>query len=730
MTLGPGSRIAHYELIEQIGEGGMGTVWKAYDTHLRRHVAMKVLPAAWAAHTERLKRFEHEAQVLASLDHPNIVVVHSVEMAGEIHFFTMELVHGRTLDRVVPPAGLPAPAWLDLAAGLADAVSSAHSRGVVHRDLKPANVMITEDGRVKVLDFGLARSEEPARVPDPAEASTADADGSDRFSGTWSYMAPERLRGQLADARADVFSLGILLHQMASGRHPFAAASMAESVAAILRDPPPPLREQRPDLPAAIEDLVFRCLDKDPAGRITSRAVRDRVEDLRSAPVHGAGTPVVAVLPFSDLSREQNQEYLCDGIAGEILHALARLHELRVLSRSSSFRFRRTSLTPRAVGRRLGATWLVEGSVRQAGGRLHVGVTLSNVADGVCRWSEHYDRRPEDVFELQDDIARAVASALRVTPRAAARAGPRRHTHDATAYDLYLRGRNYFEQYSRIGMEHALAMFGRATERDPGYAMAWAGLAECHAFLFLYADGTDQDRDSADETSRRAVDLDPELAQARMARGLALSLGRHHDRAEIEFETALRLDPNSFEAHYFYARDRFMEGELERAVRLYERASALRPEDHQPPLLSAQIYDDLGRPAEAAAARRRGVAIAAERLELHPDDTRALYMGANGLVALGELERGLEWARRAFARDPHDPVLLYNLACIFALAGRHDEALDFLERTVQAGLMRIDWLRRDSNLDSVRSHPRFVAALGQIERAAATRQHGPPHRGG
>ena len=277
------------------------------------------------------------------------------------------------------------------------------------------------------------------------------------------------------------------------------------------------------------------------------------------------------------------------------------------------------------------------------------------------------------------------------------------------AYDYYLRGRSYFYQYRRRGIEFALQTFSRAIELDPSYALAYAGIADCCSFLYMNIDRSETHRVRADAASRKSLALDPELAEAHTARGVALSLGGRHDAAEQSFEIALRLNPNYFDGHYFYARDCFARGQTEKAIRLYEQASVVRPDDYQAPLLVAQAYEDLGRDDEARAARERGVRAARERLDLNPDDVRALYMGANGLVAIGEREEGLAWAARAFEIEPDEPMLLYNLGCIYSLAGEVDEALAFLERAIEGGFAHRAWFEQDSNLDPLREQPRFLA---------------------
>ena len=430
--------------------------------------------------------------------------------------------------------------------------------------------------------------------------------------------------------------------------------------------------------------------------------------------------PSIAVLSFSDMSAEKDQGYFCDGISEEIISNLAHVRGLRVASRTSSFVFKGKSEDIRTIGRKLGVGTVLEGSVRKAGNHLRITTQLIKVEDGCHLWSERYDRELKDVFAIQDEIARAIAATLRITLTAKeSEAIARVPTTNLQAYDYYLRGKQFFYQYRSRGIEFALKMFTQAIELDPSFARAYAGIADCSVFLYMYAGSHAVHREQADSASRKALDLDPESAEAHASRGLALSLKGEYEEAFRMFESAIRLDPWLYEAYYFYARVAFAHGQPEKAIELYEKASEVNSQDYQAPLLVAQIYSDLGHGEEAEASRRRGIRVAQARLKVNPDDARALYMGANGLVALGEIESGLQWARQALEMDPDEPMVLYNVACIQSLAGRLEDALASLERAVRSGLTQKGWLEHDSNLDPLRGHPRYQALIRFLEDHAA-----------
>jgi non-specific serine/threonine protein kinase len=716
----PGQDLAHYRIVEKIGEGGMCEVWKALDTHLDREVAIKILPPDFRDDADRVARLETEAKAVAALNHPNIVTIHSIEEHEGERFITMELLQGRSLSDQIPAGGFPLKTFFELAIPMIDAVSVAHEHEIVHRDLKPANVMLADDGIVKVLDFGLARSrEEP--IVEMSEATTETLDGEGRLSGTLSYMSPEQIEGGPIDHLTDIFSLGIILYEMATGRCPFRGNTTAAVLASTLKVTPTPPVELNPEIPRHLDRVIRRCLEKDPRRRLQSSLdLRNDLEALQReiGSLEKETVPSIAVLPFVDMSAERDQDYFCDGIAEEIINALTHVRDLRVASRTSSVQFKNTSMDSREIGDRLGVSTLLEGSVRKAGEQLRVHAQLISVASGYHLWAERYDRELKDVFAIQDEIAQSIVQALKVTlsPRER-RAIMQVATTDPRAYDYYLRGRKYYYQYRLKGIEFALQMFSQAIEIDSSYAQAYAGVADCCVYLCMVAGHGEETRKRAEAASRKALELDPELAEAYASRGVVLLLDGQHEVAEQAFERAIQLNPKLFEAHFFYARACFTQGKFDEAIRRYEEAARVHPDDYQSLLLVAQVFDDLGRTDEAANARRRGVRRVEERLDLNPDDTRALYMGANGLVALGERERGLEWARRAQEIEPDESMVLYNLACVYSLAGEVEEGIVCLERAVDNGFTHIAWVRKDSNLDALREHPRFEDLLRRLEEA-------------
>jgi len=733
LRLTAGTRLGPYEILAPLGAGGMGEVYRARDERLARDVAVKILPQALAQDAERLERFAREGRAAAALNHPNILAVHDLGSHEGAPFLVCELLVGETLrDRL--RAGRPTvETALDWALQLARGIAAAHARGIVHRDLKPENVFLTGDGHLKILDFGLAKVTAAASGPDVGEDPTLSLTGAGMLLGSVGYMSPEQARGNAADHRSDIFSFGAIVHEMATGERAFQGETAADALAAILREEPPALAHPPSGMPPGLVSLLRRCLAKRPEDRyqsagdlafdlgallappLVSPEVSPEVPPKVPQEVPAEPALSVAVLPFADMSPGRDQEYFCDGMAEEIINALCCVEGLRVAARTSSFQFKNTALDVRLIGQRLGTTHVLEGSVRKAGDRLRITVQLVAVADGYHLWSERFDRQLADVFAVQDEIAARVADALRGALSEPLRRQQRQAaTRNVEAYDLYLRGRQLFYQSSRQGMRRARALFEQALALDGSYALAWAGIADCSTHMATWWGNDAEEVRRADEASRRALELAPALPEAHAARGQALAVAGQPAAAREEFATALRLNPNLFEALFFGAFTAFGDGQLEEAVALYARAEAARPEDYQSPLLVAPLYAALGRHDEAMDAARRGVALVRARLDLHPDDSRARYLGGNGLVRLGERAEGVRLAESALELHPEEEAVLYNVACVHAIAGEPDRAVDLIDRAIDRGFGNRGWLEVDPDLAAIRGTPAFTALLGRL----------------
>jgi serine/threonine protein kinase/Tfp pilus assembly protein PilF len=637
-----GKQIAHYKITAELGGGGMGVVYKAEDTKLEREVALKVISPDRPVSNRDKANLLKEAQSAAALRHPNICTVYEIGEEDGVPYISMAYVPGTRLDEIVENGQLELDRALNIAYQVAQGLQAAHDKNIVHRDIKSANVIVDADDRITILDFGIAKPSGQAQT------------GEGKTFGTIAYMSPEQTRGGVADHRSDIWSLGVCLYEMLAGRLPFEASHDSAVVYQIVNQHAPSLTSLGLAVPKSILRIVEKALAKDPVDRyqLVDQMLADiklaRKELKSSAASAGDSQPSVAVLPFVNMSSDAEQGYFCDGMADDIITNLSHIEGLRVVARTSSFAFRNTQMDVREIGLRLGVDHILEGSVRKVGDRLRITAQLVNVSDGYHLWSERYDRDIQDVFAIQDEIGHNIVHALKVTlTDQEKRALAKVPTTDVEAYEFYIRGRQYFASLGGKGLEYARNMFTSAIIRDPKYALAYCGLADCYSMTYVYYDSDRTNIENALTASLKALELDGELAEAHASYGLAVSIDERYEEAEKEFERAIELSPKLFEAYYFYARTCRSQGNLEKAADLFNMASAVRPEDYQAPILAADTYRGLNQPDQMQRAFQRGLVVAKRHVEFNPEDARAWYLGAHALVELGAKEEALEWCERA-----------------------------------------------------------------------------------
>jgi len=738
-----GKTISHYKIIEKLGEGGMGVVYKAEDTKLKRTVALKFLPRELTCDPYAKQRFLQEAQAASALDHSNICTIHEIGETGEGQLFiVMACYEGETLKTRIEHGALSTENSLDVAAQIACGLAKAHEQGIVHRDIKPANIFITRDGVVKILDFGLAKLAGGKTTLTKAGTTL----------GTVAYMSPEQARGENVDHRTDIWSLGVVLYEMLNRQLPFRGEFDQAVVYSILNEEAKLMMSLHPNVPRELDLIVKRAITKNRDERYQQMrdfltdliAVREKLESeiSKSQATGKQSVPSIAVLPFKDMSPAKDQEYFCEGIAEELLNALVQIEGLQVAARTSSAQFKDKAVNLQSIGRELGVQSVLEGSVRKSGDRLRITAQLINVEDGYHLFSEKYDRAADDVFAIQDEISLAIVDKLKVKLLRDEKSKlVKRHTDNEEAYRLYLQGRYFWNRRHEGRVQRGLEYFQRAIAIDPDYALPYSGIADCYFSLGFFdflapkvAFG------KCKEAALRAVELDPDLAEAHASLGNALFyFDWDWPAAEAEFRHAISLNPNYAAVHYFYGMFLTAAGRFDDAVAQEGRAMELDP--IQPAIRAAQAFT-------LRLADRNDEAIATSRasIEFDPNFFVSWLNLGQEYALIGKFADGEEAVRKADdlvggtstlilailgqvvglagkrdeARLILDRILEFSkskyasaqlIAIFYWLFDEHDTAFEWIERAIEE---RDHWVCYSSNLPAVcemRSDPRFTALL-------------------
>jgi non-specific serine/threonine protein kinase len=723
-----GQTISHYRVIAELGKGGMGVVYEAEDTQLGRKVALKFLPETLAKDDALIQRFQREARAASALNHPGICTIHAIEQHDSHHFIVMELLEGETLADRLHHGRLDTSTILSIAIEVADALESAHSKGIVHRDLKPANIFIGTRGQVKILDFGLAKIETGGGN---IEGSAVTAVRRDEITtagttlGTVSYMSPEQARGQLTDSRTDLFSLGTVIYQIATGSLPFRGETSAVVFDQILNREPSRLSELNSSLPPELERILSKALEKDRDMRYQSatemktdfmRLRRDfdsgsrqaaESSDSRSG-VKKQSERSIAVLYFENLSGVKDDEYLRDGVTEDIITELSKIKGLKPFSRTAILNYRDKSVSTTQVGQQLGAAYVLTGSIRRSGNRLRINAQLVDAATDFPIWSERYDREMEDVFDLQDEIAHKIAEALRITlsPQEQ-KAIAARPTENLQAYDFYLRGKSYARRRTRQDLEFALQMFERAVQADPAFALAHAGIANVCVLYYFDYDAEIKWIERAAAASERASEHGPGLPEVLTAEAWIRYREGRHDEAVDLVNRAVATKPDCEGAYYLLGRALFSSGKHRELVDISERALSAAGDDYNVyvPILNA--LGAMGKADKLHNFRQRMTRALEDQVTKVPEDARARSLLAVLYAQLHRPEDSVREMQFATTLRPADPTLAYNCACTYCQLGRKSEALESLRRAWQLGYRDAEWVRKDPDLEILHGDPEF-----------------------
>jgi serine/threonine protein kinase/Flp pilus assembly protein TadD len=725
-----GQTIGHYKVLRKIASGGMGVVYEAEDTSLGRRVALKFLPEQMAQDSQLRERFQREARAASALNHPNICTIHSIEQFEDNYFLVMELLEGQTLGQMLGRVQFPMERLLPMAVQIADALESAHSKGIVHRDIKPANIFVTDRGQIKILDFGLVKIEnrEERKEGGPStviEKQAAELTSPGAAVGTASYMSPEQARGHLVDSRTDLFSLGTVLYQMASGVSPFAGDTSAVIFDSILNRDPPRVDEVSPQLPPEFGRILSKLLEKDRAMRCQtatelktdlnrlkrdldtgSRRVAEMLETKTGAPK--PSTKSVAVLYFENLSGAKEDEYLRDGITEDIITELSKIRGLNTFSRPTVLTFRDKQVTPSQIGQQLRAAYVLTGSLRRAGNRLRITTQLVDASTDFPMWSERYDREMKDVFEMQDEIARKIAEALRITlsPQEL-EALAVKPTENLQAYDLYLRGKRYARRQTRQDLEFALTMFENAVAMDPSFALAYAACANACAMFYCNYSRDAIWVERARTASGNAVALRWDLPEVQVSQAWVMYATELHDEAVRMVLKAIERKRDCEGAYYLLCRALFSAGRYQEVADVMEAALEVAGEDYNVYVPIANSLGALGKKEERRNLMFRRIGALENHLKQVPEDARARILLAVDYAELERVDDAIKELNLAITLRANEASILYNAACTFALLKRKREAMDTLKKAWEAGFRDSVWARRDPDLALLQDEAEF-----------------------
>jgi serine/threonine protein kinase len=727
-----GQTFSHYIVSRKLGSGGMGVVYEAEDTRLGRRVALKFLPDQMAQDSQLLERFQREARAASSLNHPNICTIHAIEQYERQHFIVMELLEGRTLGETMGRQPMAIDQLLAIAIQITDALESAHAKGIVHRDIKPANIFVTARNQVKILDFGLAKIA-AANAPSEQTSATSRMEtviGGELTSpgssvGTVTYMSPEQARGLLVDARSDLFSVGTVLYQMATATLPFRGDTSAVIFDAILNRDPVPAVQANPALPAELGRMLDKLLEKDRNLRCQSatelktdlhRLKRDLDSGQKRAAESGDSRSVVAkpgpksiaVLYFENLSGAKEDEYLRDGITEDIITELSKIRGLNTFSRPTVLAFRDKQVTPVQIGQQLRAAFVLTGSLRRAGSRLRINTQLVDTQTDFPMWSERYDREMKDVFEVQDEIARKIAEALRVTlsPQEL-EALAIKPTENLQAYDLYLRGKRYARRQTRQDLEFSLQMFENAVAMDPSFALAYAACANACAMFFCNYSRDSVWVERARNASGKAVALRWDLPEVQVSQAWVLYATELHDEAVRMVRKAIERKRDCEGAYYLLCRALFSAGRYQEILDVMEVALEASGEDYNVYVPVTNALGALGKSELRKNIMQRRMAALENHLKQVPEDARARVLLGGDYAEVDRAEDALRETGLAITLRANEASILYNAACNYCLLKRKADALDALRKAWDGGFKDATWARRDPDLTLLHGDPEF-----------------------
>jgi serine/threonine protein kinase/Tfp pilus assembly protein PilF len=697
--------ISHYTILEKLGEGGMGVVYRAHDTKLDRQVAMKFLPQDTLITDEEKTRFTTEAQAAAALNHPNICTIHKIDEVRGRTFIVMEHIEGQSLQDKMATEPLAIDEALGIAIQIAEGLRHAHERGVVHRDIKAGNIMVTSAGRPKIMDFGLAKVR-----------GSVDITRAHQLMGTIAYMSPEQSSGDRVDHRTDVWSLGVLLYKMLTGQFPFRGGADESIIYAILNEDHPPVGDLRAGVPLELDHLVSAMLQKDRDRRVqTVDEVLTGLQEIRTAgreQGHSGAGKSIAVLPFRNISPEEEGDYFSDGLTEELLISLSRLKDIRVVSRTTCMRYKGTTKDIKSIGFEVGARYILEGSARRVREDLRISVQLVDVGSDRQLWAETYKGSFDEIFDIQENVSRQIVDALTLTLTPSEKVVlAKRSTLNPEAFDHYLRGRDFLYGRTKSKINSAIHHFEKALELDPRYAAAYAGLGETYATFYQDYERNEGLLEKSIEACLSALMYDSSLSEAYVALGLSYFQKKSIEEALQASQKAIALDPNSFAGYWILGRIYHSMGNDKEAVDCLEKVIALNPDFYTAYKDLTMSYEQIGKMDEYNRVLQASLDVYPQYLQKHPDEGRAYIYYAVNLAEVGRTEEAKQAAAKAIELSPTEPLMFYNAACFYSRIGENKLAVDALKGAVSAGFEYYDWIKADPDLENIRSEPGYLKLL-------------------
>ena len=700
-----GETILHYKILKKLGEGGMGIVYKAEDTKLKREVAIKFLPHQISANKEERQRFEIEAQAAAALNHPNIATIYAIEESDKEVFIAMEYIEGTELKDKISKFLPSIEESLNIIEQSAQGLKAAHDKGITHRDIKSSNIMVTESGQIKIMDFGLAKMKGVSHIT--------------KFGttlGTTAYMSPEQARGEHVDYRTDIWSLGVIAFELLTGKTPYEGEFEQAIIYSILNEEPKSVLSLRKDLPLKLDQIIMKMLSKNKEYRYQN--ISELILDLQEfklkdkQPGKNKGKKTIAVLPFENISPDKDADYFAEGLADELTANLSKIKEIKLVASTNTMKYKGTDKDIKTLGRELAAGFVMLGSVRKFKDDLRISVKLLDVEQESQLWGENYKGKLEDVFDIQEKVAKEIVDALRVNLSLTEKVVlSKRSTVNADAFDNYLQARDFLYRRTKSNVKIAIQLFQKAIELDSRYAAAYAGLGEAYANFYQNFESKEIWLDKAIEASLKALTFDSTLSEAYSALALTYFYKKSNDDAFVAGKKAIELDPNSYTGHWILGRLYLRTDHYSEAAESFKKVIELNPEFYSAYSDLTIVYERLGEHEKSNEMRGKVLETISKHLIKHPDDARGHLFYATSLAQKGNSDKARDEAKKALEINPTDPLMHYNASCFYSQMDDKKLAIESLKNAFAAGYQDYEWVKRDSDLENIRQEPEFIELM-------------------